>query len=67
MCSSKIQVIGPDNDIETLDLAVETTLKRILRAVADGGWVVLQESTKVDADSAKKDIVENKVRLLLNG
>ena len=46
----------------TLDLADETTVKQVLREVADGGWVVLKGSTKATAGCPKKGIVDNKVR-----
>lgn len=60
---SKIQVLKPNSGIGTLDPAEETTVKQVLREVADGGWVVLKGSTRATADSAKKDVVNNKVRL----
>ncbi|KAL9026179.1 MAG: hypothetical protein Q9196_005116 [Gyalolechia fulgens] len=60
MESSKIQVLKPSGGIGTLDPAEETTVKQVLREVADGGWVVLKGSTKATAKSAKEDIVNNK-------
>lgn len=61
---SKVQVLKPSSGTGTLDPAEETTVKQVLREVADGGWVVLKGSTGATADSAKKDVVKNKVRLL---
>lgn len=63
MESSRIQVLQPGGGVGTLDLTEETTVKQVLREVADGGWVVLKGSTRATADSAKKDVVYNKVRL----
>ncbi len=63
MDSSRIQILKPSGGIGTLDPAEETTVKQVLREVADGGWVVLKGSTKATADSAKKDVIYNKVRL----
>ena len=60
---SRIQVLQPGGGVGTLDLIKETTVKQVLREVADGGWVVLKGSTRATADSAKKDVVCNKVRL----
>ena len=60
---SKIQVLKPSSGVGTLDPAEETTVKQVLREVADSGWVVLKGSTRATADSAKKDVVNNKVRL----
>ena len=45
-----------------LDPADESTVKQVLRDVADGGWIVLKRSTKAAAESTKTDIVHNKVR-----
>ena len=66
MDSLRIQVLKPSGGTGTLDRADETTVKQVLREVADGGWVVLKGSTKVTAGCAKKDIVDNKVRLPWN-
>ncbi len=63
MESSRIQVLQPSGGIGTLDPAEEMTVKHVLREVADGGWVVLKGSTSATADSAKEDVVHNKVRL----
>ncbi len=59
-------MLKPSGGIGTLDPAEETTVKHVLREVADGGWVVLKGSTKATADSAKEDVVYNKVSLPLN-
>jgi len=63
MDSSRIQVLKPSGGMGTLDPADETTVKQVLREVADGGWVVLKRSTSATAGCAKKDIVSNKARL----
>ncbi len=49
--------------VGTLDPTEETTVKQVLREVADGGWIVLKRSTRATAGSAKEDVVYNKVRL----
>lgn len=66
MESSSIQVLKSNSEIGTLDSAEETTVKQVLREVADGGWVVLKGSTRATVDSVKEDVVNNKVRLLLD-
>ncbi len=63
MGSPGIQILKPSGGFGTLDPAQETTVKQALREVADGGWVVLKGSTKVTADSAQKDVVNNKVKI----
>lgn len=61
MDSSSLEVLKPTNEIGTLDPTEETTVKQILREVADGGWVVLKGSTRATAASIKEDVVNNKV------
>jgi hypothetical protein len=64
--SSRIQVLKLSDEIETLNSVKETTVKHVLREMADDEWVVLKRSIKATADFVKKDVVYNKMSLSLN-
>ena len=63
MDSLKIPILKPGGlEPLTVDFSQDSNAIEVLRALAGGGWILLKRCTQVSADTAREDILSNKVR-----
>lgn len=56
-------VLQSSSGVETLDSTKERTVKQIQREIVDNKQVIFKGSIKAIADSIKKDVIHNIIRL----